>query len=121
LNLRDRWPRYVVDLDLASLRQIAHPLGGDRQRDERDPDRPACLCRYLHASTHHLLIGLLGAKPSITASCYFADPVADIAVLGARDDQSLGDECDQYEAFVEALPPFDVAPPSPSHIRFAGY
>ena len=60
---------------------------------------------------YHLLIGLLGAKPNITASCYFADPVADITVLGAPDNQSLGDECGQYEAFVEALPPFDVAPP----------
>jgi hypothetical protein len=62
---------------------------------------------------YHLLIGLLGAKPNITASCYFADPVADITVLGAPGNQSLGDECGQYEAFVEALPPFDVAPPPP--------
>ena len=66
--------------------------------------------RYLHESTYHLLIGLLGAKPSITASRYFADPVADITVLGAPDNQSLGDECGQYDAFVEALPPIDVAP-----------
>jgi hypothetical protein len=51
------------------------------------PARPG---HYPHESTYHLLIGLLGAKPSITASCYFADPVADIAVHGARDDQSLG-------------------------------
>ena len=70
---------------------------------------------------YHLLIGLLGAKPNITASCYFADPVADITVLGAPDNQSLGDECEQYEAFVEALPPFDVAPPPPSRMRFAGF
>ena len=66
-------------------------------------------------------IGLLGAKPSITASCYFADPVADITVLGAPDNQSLGDECEQYEVFIEALPRFDVAPPPPpSRMRFAG-
>jgi hypothetical protein len=53
---------------------------------------------------------------------YVADPVADITVLGAPDNQSLGDECGQYEAFVEALPPFDVAPPSPpSRMRFAGF
>jgi hypothetical protein len=31
-------------------------------------------------------------------------------VLGAPGNQSLGDECGQYEAFVEALPPIDVAP-----------
>jgi hypothetical protein len=42
-------------------------------------------------------------------------------VLGAPDNQSLGDECEQYEAFVEALPPFDVAPPPPSRMRFAGF
>ena len=104
--MRDRRRREVVDLDFAPLRKIAHPLGRDRQRDERDPDRPARLGRYLHESDRPL-----GAKRNITASCYFADPVADIAVLGARDNQSLGDECEQYEAFVDALPPFDVAPP----------
>ena len=118
---RDCRRRQVVDLDLASLRQIARPLGGDRQRDEGDPDRPARLGRYLHESTYHLLISLLGAKPNITASCYFADPAADITVLGAPDNQSLGDECGQYEAFVEALPPFDVTPPRPPRMRFAGY
>ena len=43
-------------------------------------------------------------------------------MLGAPGNQSLGDECGQYEAFVEALPPFDVAPPSPpSRMRFAGF
>jgi hypothetical protein len=119
---RDCRRRKVVDFDLSLLRQHAHPLGGESERDERDPDRPARLGRYLHESTYHLLIGLLGAKPNITAFCYFADPVADITVLGAPDNQSLGDECGQYEAFVEALPPFDVAPPwPPSRMRFAGF
>jgi hypothetical protein len=31
-------------------------------------------------------------------------------VLRAPDNQSLGNECEQYEAFVEALPAIDVAP-----------
>ena len=43
-------------------------------------------------------------------------------MLGAPPNPSLGDECEQYEAFVEALPPFDVAlPPPPSRMRFAGF
>ena len=42
-------------------------------------------------------------------------------MLGAPDNQSLGNECEQYKAFVEALPAFDVAPPPPSRMRFAGF
>jgi hypothetical protein len=78
---------------------------GGRSSTSISPVSASMRTRYLHESTYHLLIGLLGAKPSITASRYFADPVADITVLGAPDNQSLGDECGQYDAFVEALPP----------------
>jgi hypothetical protein len=43
--------------------------------------------------------------PTIWAQCLFADPVGDIAVLGAPDGQILGDQCNAYEDFVsEAVP-----------------
>jgi hypothetical protein len=80
-------------LTFASVGGIA---GGGRSSTSVPPaDRPA------RRETQHN--GLL----------LFADPVADITVLGAPGNQSLGDECGQYEAFVEALPPFDVAQPPP--------
>jgi hypothetical protein len=35
------------------------------------------------------LLSLLGDEPSVLAECLFADPIADIAVLGSLDDQEL--------------------------------
>jgi hypothetical protein len=79
---------------------------------------PPHLARYLEEGTYVRLIGPLGAKPSITAACVFADPVADIAVLGAPDNQAFSDECERFETFTLALPPFDIAaPPPPSRKR----
>jgi hypothetical protein len=40
------------------------------------------------------LLAPLGEKPSIVAECRFVDPVADIAVLGSPDNQSLWDEAE---------------------------
>ena len=39
--------------------------------------------------------------------------LVDIAVLGAPDCKALSDEHTQYEAFLSALPPFDIAAPPP--------
>jgi hypothetical protein len=74
---------------------------------------PPHLARYLEEATYQRLIGPLGAEPSVTAACVFVDPMADIAVLGPPDNQDLSDEYDQYEAFLSALPPFDIAAPPP--------
>jgi hypothetical protein len=74
---------------------------------------PTHLARYLEEGTYQHLIGPLGAEPDVTAACVFVDPMADIAVLGAPDNQALSDEYDQYEAFLSALPPFDIAAPPP--------
>lgn len=69
-------------------------------------------------STYPRLIGPLGADQSVTATCVFADPIADLAVLGPPDDQALGDEHDHYTAFLSTLPPFDItAPPPRSRLR----
>ena len=74
---------------------------------------PPHLARYLEEATYPRLIGPLGADPGVTAACVFVDTMADIAVLGAPDCQALSDEHDEYEAFLSALPPFDIAAPPP--------
>jgi hypothetical protein len=38
------------------------------------------------------------------ATCLFADPIADIAVLGAPDSQDLPEEADEYESLLEKVP-----------------
>jgi hypothetical protein len=74
---------------------------------------PPHLARYTEEETYRRLIGPLGAKPSVTVACVFVDPIADIAVLGPPDSQALSGEHSQYEAFLSALPPFDIAAPPP--------
>ena len=74
---------------------------------------PTHLARYLEEGTYQHLIGPLGAKPSVTATCVFVDPIADIAVLGPPDYEALSREYDQYQAFLAALPPFDITAPPP--------
>jgi hypothetical protein len=75
----------------------------------------------LEEETYQRLIGPLGADQSLTAACVFADPVADLAVLGPPDSQALGDEHDRYTALLSTLPPFDIAAPPPrSRLRIPG-
>ena len=45
----------------------------------------------------------------VWAKCLFADPVADIAVLGAPDDQELNSEAAAFEALLEGARPLAVA------------
>jgi hypothetical protein len=51
----------------------------------------------------------LGDKPTVWAECLFADPIADIAVLGSPDNQALFDEAGAYEALVESTSPIKIA------------
>jgi hypothetical protein len=51
------------------------------------------------------LLGALGdSETTIAAECKFADPVADIAVLGSPDYQLLGDVADAFDALTETAP-----------------
>lgn len=63
---------------------------------------PAHAASYLHERTYENLLGALGEKPHVWAECLFADPVADIAVLGEPDNQELDEEADTYEELTEA-------------------
>jgi hypothetical protein len=47
--------------------------------------------------TYQRLLGPLGGEPSVWAECLFADPIADIAVLGEPDNQVLHREADAYQ------------------------
>jgi hypothetical protein len=51
----------------------------------------------------------LGAEPTVWAQCLFADPIADIAVLGQPDNQSLSDEADAYDQLVEGVATLPIA------------
>ena len=43
------------------------------------------------------LLGPLGGRPIVAAECKFVDPVSDLAVLGAPDNQALSDSFRDYE------------------------
>ena len=51
----------------------------------------------------------LGSSPSVWAECLFADPVADLAVLGPPDGEAWPDEATAYDALTEAAIPIKIA------------
>ena len=74
------------------------------------PFVPPCMnFSDLGERTYRELIGRIEQEPTISAECMFIDSISDIAVLGAPDDQELGEECDAYEAFMESLVGFSAA------------
>jgi hypothetical protein len=76
------------------------------------PHFPPCHgASYTEERTYQNLIGPLGEVPSVWAECLFADPIADIAVLGEPDSQDLSDEHDAYEALIEATPALRMSDP----------
>jgi hypothetical protein len=64
------------------------------------PDLPPCFgASHYHERTYPDLLGTLDArKPEVWAECLFADPIADIAVLGSPDCQLMYDEAESYGA-----------------------
>jgi hypothetical protein len=63
---------------------------------------------YLEERTYKNLLAPLGSKPAVWAECLFADPIADIAVLGAPDNQELSGEAAAFEALVEGVTPLAI-------------
>src|ERR1700676_1265757 len=61
---------------------------------------PPCSASYRQERTSQLLGRLGNSANDVWAECLFADPVADIAVLGCPDDQAFGDEADAYHSLV---------------------
>jgi hypothetical protein len=48
------------------------------------------------------LLAPFGEEPAITAECLFVDPVADIAVLGSPDNESMYKEAEAYDELTES-------------------
>jgi hypothetical protein len=59
--------------------------------------------RHLQEETYGKLLGPLNAEPTVWAACPFADPIADIAVLGQPDNQALSEEADAYDRLMEDM------------------
>jgi hypothetical protein len=51
------------------------------------------------------LLVVLGEKPSVCGRLLFADPIADIAVLGSPDEQEMYEQAAAYDELVEAFKP----------------
>jgi len=55
------------------------------------------------------LLGLLGGKQTVWTELLFGDPIADIAVLGAPDDQIFPEQYFAYEQLLDAMQPLAIA------------
>jgi hypothetical protein len=76
------------------------------------PPMPAM---YTEEKTYPLLLGVLDGDADVWAELLFADPIADIAVLGSPDIQALGEEAYAFDNLVDAIEPLTIAalPPRP--------
>jgi hypothetical protein len=76
------------------------------------PRMPRCHgFSLLEERTFQKLLARLNERPSVWCECLFLDPIADIAVLGAPDDQELYEQADAYEALVATITPLTIAEP----------
>jgi hypothetical protein len=77
---------------------------------------PCASISYYTERTYQALLGPIGQDSTVWVECLFVDPISDIAVLGPPNDQELYDQCDAYEALMEASGslPIDDAPMSGS-------
>ena len=64
---------------------------------------PAHPASYAHERTYRLPGPLHASKPSVMAECQFADPVADVAVLGMPDAQAFVGADDAFEELIDGV------------------
>ncbi len=99
---------FVIDTEPRLIVTAAHCL----------PELPPAMSfSDLAERTYENLVGRIGEdRQEIWAECLFADPIADIAVLGAPDGQELFDEHGAFETFLECgrYPPPSL-PMQPPH------
>ncbi len=72
---------------------------------------PAHAMSYFGDRTYKNLLASLGRKTSIWAECLFADPVADIALLTAPDNQELYEQAEEFENLVNSCCPLQIGNP----------
>ena len=69
--------------------------------------------RYSQEETYRSLLGRLGEEPTVWAQCLFADPIADITVLGQPDSQAFTEvdafDPDAYDEFIDSMEVLTVA------------
>jgi len=71
---------------------------------------PAFACPLPQEPIYPDLLGSLdGTKGNVWSECLFADPVADIALLGCPDEQDLYQEADAYHALTDDVPALAIA------------
>jgi hypothetical protein len=70
---------------------------------------PPCSFAHPEEQTYKDLLAPLGQTPRVWAECMFVDPIADVAVLGPPDNQSLGERANAYEALVDSVSPFTIS------------
>jgi hypothetical protein len=70
------------------------------------PGLPTCSAagHYLDRIYPNLLGALDAGELEVSADCLFADPVADVAVLGCPDIQVMYDEAERFEALTKQAP-----------------
>lgn len=74
------------------------------------PSFPPCYSfSDIHERTYTNLLGRLGEEPSVAAECLFADPIADLAILGPPDSQELPEEWSSYCRLLENLDAFSIS------------
>ena len=69
---------------------------------------PPHAASHTEERTYRHLLSPLGDAPSIWAECLFVDPVADLAVLAAPDNQELCEEADAFDRLVDVPDPFSL-------------
>lgn len=69
---------------------------------------PAMRMSFSEERTYLKLLAPLGEPPTIAAECVFVDPIADLAVLVAADNQALDEDADAYERLVDGRPALRV-------------
>jgi hypothetical protein len=70
---------------------------------------PAHPFSYTWERTFQNLIGPLEHPSKLWCECLFADPVADVAILGAPDSQQWGDEWEAFVTFIDDTPTLPIA------------
>lgn len=70
---------------------------------------PCASFSFLEERTYQSLVAKIGETPTVSAECFFIDPIADIAVLGPPDSQTLGKQHDAWEILVDEAVPLSVS------------
>jgi hypothetical protein len=68
--------------------------------------------------TYANLLGRIGEDARVWAECLFADPIADVAILGPVDNQALPD---RWDAYIDWLGEIDGLPIGDAHILPRGF